>query len=162
MSDRFEDFVFLEEDEPLIRVLAAGVQSYLQSRPNLDPAWLVRTGKAPIHINTEAEWRSGYRNKERYLKPISLLFGPDEMFGYSEKAARHNLPKLHLFRADNGKWQKAVYGFRMVSSWPGGPDLSQEEAERLSASAFTHPFPIRHVSDAAILFAKRRLWGALS
>ena len=162
MSERFEDFVFLTEDEALIRVLAAGVQSYFQSHPTVSPAWMIRSGKAPIQINTEAEWRSGIRQRGRYLKPISLLFGPDEMLGFYEKAARHNLPKLHLFRLDNGKWRKAFYSFRMVQSWPDSEDLSQEEAERLAARAFTHPFPIRRVSDEAILFARRKLWGALS
>lgn len=124
--------------EATMRVVASAVESLLRSRPGLDPQWLLLRNKGPA-----------YRSGTVYVElSQETLYAPPPHWMFAIRAFRNN--KLLL----------TLKHFVLLNTWwdyEARKAVSQKEAERLAASAFTRGWPVEHVSDVAIKHANHLL-----
>jgi len=123
-----------EEREAAVRVLAAGMQSLLLSRPRMTPGYLLSSRpNGHVYFDVYVSWDAGRRKIARvtFVDP------------YFERVVFHS----HR----NGSWSQ---------DWDKTP-ISQSEAERRAASIYTSPYTVQRVSDVALTYAGRLIEEAL-
>ena len=126
-------------DEGLLRVVAAGYESLLQSRPKMTREWILSTRGG-----------TGYRTGG-----VSVEFMYDGSLYRWTAHLRFQRSRAHLLRlsriTDPLRWElTTIDGDR----W-SNVVISQSEAECLAASAFTGGHPVQNVSNVAIDKARR-------
>ena len=137
--------------EPLVRVVALGVEGLKRYRPHMTIGILMEPSSGP--------------DEERI--PIGdIQIAPNDVY-YGEK--RRFAVDVHFY-----KWEELIFRaswLPSVSAWrtsfqysknlkntktePGYPP--QKAVERAAATSFTSPYPIESVSDASIAAAKKIL-----
>ena len=132
-----------EPDEGLVRVVATGFESLLQSRPKMTRAWLLngRLGKSAhtgfVSIDFIYDRLEAKNAAYSWYASVRLM-----------KTREHRLRLIRTF--DPPRWEKYTWE---DGRWMIEP-LSQSEAERMAASSFTGGRPVQTVSDAAIAKAR--------
>ena len=138
------------KDEDLLRVVAAAYESLFQGRPRMGREWLMKNA-----ANPDASWGKIYIGGS----PGCYFVGDGSSgegrtgirleFGSGGVGMKRNVDLVRFYldpsRANCGAvWQNEVNDLV----------LSQSDAERLAASAFTVGKSVSHVSNAAIRAAK--------
>lgn len=116
----------------VVRVIAAGAESRLQSRPRWSAGYLLQIeGRNDRFVDLATTWDYG----RRVVKNVIFF--------------RYDVP-IMLHRGILGQWLDEDYEI-----------ISQGEAERIASSLWTPRHAVRHVSDVAIKFASDLYWASM-
>ena len=142
-----ESALELPDDEGLLRVVAAAVESLIQSRPGMDPKWMFDTGRASyktgrIYVEVAHE---DFHDKTRSSPWL-----------YEVRCSRMGRRRVSLLRfTEPSLWRYTKIDPQAPNSVSPSLPTTQKEAERMASEAFTPHYPVQRVSDFAIEHAKR-------
>jgi len=125
----------MPDEEAVVRVVAAAVESLLQSRPQMNLDGLLEPWPGPFKF-----YMGKYRWAEVDGEMKQLWFSYTIRFqrGFGDLELLYSPAELSRGKNRGGVW------------WHDGQAVSQSEAERLAGSVFTHPHPVQRVSNKAI------------
>jgi len=133
----------IQADVSLTRVVAAGIESLLQSRPRMDPRWLL--GEAESSSARTGSIILDAEDSEMEIDGPTYTCVDVDFRAAPTSFILKRFPFLDV-------WQKLT----MTPSYDYERSvISKEEAEKLAASAFTRGRPVSHVSNFAIAHAKK-------
>ena len=136
-----------DPSEDFVRVVAIGVQGLTESRPRMNPRTLVGYDRSKWTIWSHRSYEY-VDETQRFLETVRF---------YRTRSLDHSLSERYFVYTycDRFKqWTKEseygdgeFYGREMF-------DLSQQKVEARAALAYTHPYPVLHVSKDSIALAK--------
>ena len=132
------------DKEAVIRVVASAMESLIQSRPRMNPRWVLETAyEKPMASGnvTISHTRSPLGTASKLLYRMTIVAARK---GWNEKVVLVYIREQH-------RWLDTTRGF------PRATSISQSEAERLAAQSFTAPHEVQHISDVAIDEARHLL-----
>ena len=130
-------------NDPIIRVLAIGVQGLMNRAPR----------KSAEEVWNAIDFLDRRWAPEAGHHPMSRAF----MIHFARPAREPKSRGMAQFRlmysTDYGVWVKNPRGLSF-GEFKGGEIISQKEAEALAARTYTFPFIVEHVSDEAVRGAR--------
>ena len=125
--------------KPLIRVVAAAMQSQIDRHPRRTGPLLPADYQISLHI-----WNGKFSGPVVY----QVMF-----------QGSHRQPDLHaslFYDRDRRQWSGPC---EESTAQDHGQEITQEAAERFAATAFTFPFPVARVHDKTIAHAAWMVYG---